>query len=53
MLAPRVGLVLSGCGFKDGSEIHESVLAMLALEEAGATLRYLLLTSPKPPLSII
>lgn len=38
MLSPRVGLVLSGCGFKDGSEIHESVLAMLALEEAGAKL---------------
>lgn len=39
MGSPRVGLVLSGCGFKDGSEIHESVLAMLALEEAGAKLR--------------
>lgn len=38
MVSPRVGLVLSGCGFKDGSEIHESVLAMLALEEAGAKL---------------
>jgi enhancing lycopene biosynthesis protein 2 len=33
-----VGVVLSGCGFKDGSEIHESVIAMLALEEAGASL---------------
>ena len=39
MMSPRVGLVLSGCGFKDGSEIHESVLAMLALEEAGAKLQ--------------
>lgn len=38
MLSPRVGVVLSGCGFKDGSEIHESVIAMLALEEAGASL---------------
>lgn len=38
-MSPRVGLVLSGCGFKDGSEIHESVLAMLALEEAGAKLQ--------------
>jgi enhancing lycopene biosynthesis protein 2 len=36
MVSPRVGLILSGCGFKDGSEIHETVLAMLALEEAGA-----------------
>lgn len=33
----RVGLVLSGSGFKDGSEIQEAVIAMLALEEAGAT----------------
>jgi enhancing lycopene biosynthesis protein 2 len=33
----KVGLVLAGCGFRDGAEIHESVLAMLALEEAGAT----------------
>lgn len=33
----KVALILSGCGFKDGSEIHESVLAMLGLEQAGAT----------------
>lgn len=31
----RVGVVLSGCGFKDGAEIHESVLALLALDRAG------------------
>jgi enhancing lycopene biosynthesis protein 2 len=34
----KVALVLSGCGFKDGSEIHETVLAMLGLEQAGATI---------------
>jgi enhancing lycopene biosynthesis protein 2 len=32
----RVGLLLSGCGFYDGTDIHEAVLAMLALERAGA-----------------
>ena len=32
----KVGLVLSGCGVMDGSEIHESVLTLLALAEAGA-----------------
>jgi enhancing lycopene biosynthesis protein 2 len=31
----RVGVVLSGCGYLDGSEIHESVLALLALDRAG------------------
>ena len=32
----RVGVILSGCGFKDGAEIHESVLTLLALDRAGA-----------------
>ena len=36
MKPPRVALVLSGCGVHDGSEIHESVLALLALDRAGA-----------------
>ncbi len=33
---PRVGVVLSGCGVFDGTEIHESVIALLALDRAGA-----------------
>jgi len=28
----RIGLCLSGCGVNDGSEIHESVIAILALD---------------------
>jgi len=32
----RVGVVLAGCGVYDGSEIHESVLTLLALDRAGA-----------------
>jgi len=31
----KVAVVLSGCGVKDGSEIHESVLCILALSRAG------------------
>lgn len=36
-MSPRVGVLLSGCGFLDGSEIHEAVLTMLHLDRAGAT----------------
>ena len=35
-MAKKIGVILSGCGFKDGAEIHESVLALLALDQAGA-----------------
>ena len=32
----KIGVVLSGCGFLDGSEIHEAVLTLLALDELDA-----------------
>jgi enhancing lycopene biosynthesis protein 2 len=32
----RVGVVLSGCGAQDGSEVREAVLALLSLERGGA-----------------
>lgn len=32
----KVGVILSGCGYLDGAEIHESVLTLLALDRAGA-----------------
>lgn len=32
----RIGVVLSGCGVFDGAEIHEAVLCLLAIAEAGA-----------------
>ncbi len=35
-MSTRVGVVLSGCGFLDGAEIHESVLTLLHLDRAGA-----------------
>ncbi len=34
-----VGVILSGCGFLDGAEIQESVLTLLALGKAKATVR--------------
>jgi enhancing lycopene biosynthesis protein 2 len=35
-MAPNVAVVLSGCGFLDGSEIHEAVLTLLHLQRGGA-----------------
>ncbi len=35
-MSKRVGVLLSGCGVYDGSEIHEAVLTLLALDRAGA-----------------
>ncbi len=32
----KIGVVLSGCGVNDGAEIHESVIALLALDRANA-----------------
>ena len=35
--SPKVAVVLSGCGFQDGSEIHEAVCTLLALDQQGAS----------------
>ncbi len=35
-MGKRVGVVLSGCGVFDGTEIHEAVLTLLFLDRAGA-----------------
>ncbi|MBI4388866.1 MAG: isoprenoid biosynthesis protein ElbB, partial [Nitrospinae bacterium] len=32
----KIGVVLSGCGVYDGTEIHEAVLVLLAIDRAGA-----------------
>jgi len=34
-MAPRAAFVLSGCGNMDGTEIHEAVSALIALDRAG------------------
>ena len=35
----KIAIILSGCGVYDGSEIHESVLTLLAIEQQGASYR--------------
>ncbi len=35
-MSKRVAVLLSGCGYKDGSEIHEATCALLALDRADA-----------------
>ena len=35
-MCPQFAIVLSGCGVYDGSEIHEAVTTLLALDKAGA-----------------
>lgn len=37
--APRFAIVLSGCGVYDGSEIHESVLTLLAISAQGGAVQ--------------
>lgn len=33
----KIGVILSGCGVYDGSEIYETVITLLAIDRAGAT----------------
>jgi len=35
-MAKRIGVILSGCGVYDGSEIHEAVITLLAIDRVGA-----------------
>ncbi len=35
-MSKKIAVILAGCGFKDGSEIHESVLTLLHLVREGA-----------------
>ena len=34
-MSKKVGVVLAGCGYLDGAEIHEATMAMLAITELG------------------
>ena len=36
----NIGVVLSGCGVQDGSEIHEATLTLLFLDKAGVRITY-------------
>lgn len=35
-MSKKIGVLLSGCGVMDGSEIHEAVLTLLAIDKCGA-----------------
>jgi enhancing lycopene biosynthesis protein 2 len=35
-MAKRIGVILSGCGQRDGSDVAEAMLALLVIERAGA-----------------
>jgi len=35
-MVKKIGVLLSGCGYLDGAEIHESVITLLAIDRAGA-----------------
>lgn len=35
-MTKKIGVILSGCGVYDGSEIHEAVITLLALDKRGA-----------------
>jgi len=35
-MSKKIGVLLSGCGVKDGSEIHEAVLTLLSLDQLDA-----------------
>ncbi|MGQ8775879.1 isoprenoid biosynthesis glyoxalase ElbB [Serratia sp. NA_112.1] len=47
----NVGVVLSGCGVYDGTEIHEAVLTLLALDRAGV--QAVCFAPEKPQLHVI
>jgi enhancing lycopene biosynthesis protein 2 len=36
-VAKKIAVILNGCGHRDGSEIHEAVLTLLAIEEEGCS----------------
>ena len=44
----KVAVVLSGCGVKDGSEIHEATLTLLHISQAGAEYRCFAPNRPLP-----
>jgi enhancing lycopene biosynthesis protein 2 len=48
--SPRIGVILSGCGVFDGSEIHEAVITLLCLDLHGAAYQCL---APDRPLQTI
>jgi enhancing lycopene biosynthesis protein 2 len=38
-MAKKIGVLLSGCGYLDGAEIHEATIILLALDRGGAEIK--------------
>ena len=47
----KVAVILSGCGVQDGSEIHEAVLTLLAVDRAGA--QAVVVSIDKPQMHVV
>lgn len=47
---PHIGVILSGCGVYDGSEIHEAVITLLCLAQQDATYKCM---APRKALEVI
>lgn len=47
----KIGVLLSGCGVKDGSEIHEAVITLLAIDKAG--LQYVCIAPDKDQSQVV
>jgi len=45
--SPKVAVLLSGCGYLDGAEVRESVLALLALDQQGASVQCVAPNAPQ------
>jgi len=45
--SPKVAVLLAGCGHLDGAEVRESVLALLALDQYGATAQCIAPNAPQ------
>ncbi|HJU83273.1 MAG TPA: isoprenoid biosynthesis glyoxalase ElbB [Holophagaceae bacterium] len=45
--APKVAVLLAGCGHLDGAEVREAVLALLALDQHGAEVQCLAVDGPQ------
>src|SRR3954466_6249874 len=49
-MAKRVGVILSGCGHRDGTDVGEAVITLLALDRAGAEI---ICAAPDQPQSML
>ncbi len=49
-MAKRVGVILSGCGYRDGTDAAEAVITLLALDRAGAEI---ICAAPDQPQAVL